>query len=118
MARRRRKNKVEITTTKIYDGSDFDDRYQYFHLGYLETAGVGAQVEQGLIDNGIKAEKSLTMSGCFTFRWKRDAYDKDMLESIFMVSDYPGMKYIQKPWSYIDEEEKKTSRRRHGRSKT
>ena len=117
MARRKRRKESGFPTEKRYDGSDYDGRYQYMHLGHLETTYQGKEIEQGLIDNGVLAEKSITISGCWTFRWKRDAYDMGMLKGIFMVFDYPGMKYIQKPWHPIGVVEQKAPEKRRRRRK-
>jgi len=94
---------------------DFDEKYQYFHLGHLETSQQGKEIEQKLINNAILAEKSITISGCWSFRWKRGKYDEKTLNSIFIVSDFPGLKYIQKEWQFLPKNGAKQRKRRNNR---
>lgn len=101
MARQRRKKKSVEVVKKLGNGRDFDEKYQYFHLGFLDMDRLRGSIEKTIIDNGIVAEKSVTISGCWSFRWKRGEYDTEMLESIFMLCDHPGMPYLQKKWHFI-----------------
>lgn len=119
MARRTRKaKKTREQLCKDYKFNGLDKEYQYFHLGHLETIAIGKEVERKLIEKGVLADKSLTVSGCWSFRWKRDAYDLDMLNSITQVVDYSGIVYIQKPWVPLPAKEAETPKKRRRRRKT
>ncbi|GMQ92255.1 MAG: hypothetical protein BMS9Abin11_1577 [Gammaproteobacteria bacterium] len=108
MTRRRRRQKAK----KEGNGFDFDEKYQYFHLGFLDTDHKGGEIEKLLINNSVLVEKSVTISGCWSFRWKRGKYDESMLNSIFIVCDHPGMPYLQKPWYFVGGKEEKGRHRR------
>ncbi len=113
MARRVREKSSKRNTRA--GPSDFDPAYAYMHLGYIETAEEGERIERALIANGIEAEKSITVSGCFSFRWKRGKYSDGLLNSIFMVFDYPGLPYIQGAWAPLNKGEGCRKRRRRAR---
>ena len=117
MSRQRRKKQSVAPVKKRGNGLDFDEKYQYFHLGFLDMDRLRDTIEKTMVDNGIVAEKSVTISGCWSFRWKRGEYDKEMLESIFMLCDYPGLPYLQKEWHFIGGNDEKTSKSRRRRKK-
>ncbi len=117
MGRQRRKKASVVVNKRLGNGMDFDKKYQYFHLGFIDTDRLRGSIEKTLVDNGVLAEKSVTISGCWSFRWKRGKYDENMLKSIFMPCDHPGMPYLQKEWYFIAGNDEKSTKRGHRRKR-